>query len=127
MNRLLQEAFETAKSEVSKAGSFLPTYAVIEIINNLQGIVDAVDKSEGGGNADYTQEDVAWLVSLHDRGLTLGVAKTDNLNLLYTVFYNGEAVGAGTISDEGLEDTARDIKIMKLINAENILTMLEEN
>ncbi len=127
MNKITSEAFEVAKAEISQAGSFIPVNRVLEILENLRAVVEAVDKAEGGGNAEYTEADVTWLDSLHDRGLTLGVTKTGSADLKYTVYYNGQAVGMGSISDEGLKDTARDIKIMKLIKADDILQMFEEN
>lgn len=126
MNKIITEAFETSKKEISMAGSFIPVNHVLEILKNLEAVVKAVNEAEGGGNANYTQSDVWWLDSLHDRGLTLEVEKAGNAALSYTVYYNGQACGTGKISDEGLEDTARDIKIMKLIDAENILQMLED-
>jgi hypothetical protein len=70
---------------------------------------------------------VLWLDSLHDRGLTLSVTNVNATTLCYTVYYNDTPCGMGKVSDEGLEDTARDIKIMKNIDAENILKILEES
>lgn len=126
MNKVITETFETSKKEILQAGSFIPVNRVLEILENLRAVVEAVDVSEGGGNTDYTEADVAWLDSLHDRGLTLEVTKNGDADLKYTLYYNGQACGMGRISDKGLEDTARDIKIMKLIDAEIILQMLEE-
>ncbi len=127
MNKIIYQKMEQMRNDVKTAGSFIPTNRVLEMLSELSGVIDAVDKEEGGEALIYDDKAKEWIEFLKTRGLS--IEADDNcqrVSIPYTVSYMGKSVGEGTISNEGLPHDELIYKIAKNIDADSVLSKLEE-
>ena len=118
---------EQMRNEVKAAGSFIPTNRVLEMLSELSKVIDVVDVEEAGGELIYDEKAKEWIDFLRMRGLDIEVPDDcQGVSIPYTVSYMGRPQGGGTISNEGLPKDELIYKIAKQMDADGVLTKLEE-
>ena len=127
MNKMIKEKINELKTRVATRSAFIPWFEVISMFDELAKTIEAADIEEAGGEFVFDDEAREWMNTLRERGLKILLPEVFlGASTNYLVIYNGEPVGNGTISNEGLSHEETAYKIAKLCNAEKVITVLEE-